>query len=73
MRKAFKIIFTFEFFGDEIVYKTVRSAYDKTDLISYVYEWIKKFGTKYGNCICVEIHECGTKNYTPILIKMKGE
>lgn len=73
MRKTFELIFTFEFFDDKITYKTVRSAYDKFDLISYAHEWLKKFGHKYGSCICVEIHECNTRNYTPIIIKMKGE
>ena len=71
MRNTYEITFTFEFFDDIITYKTVRECTSENAIISYANEWVKKFGSKYGECISIEICECVKVKY-PIFLNMKG-
>ena len=63
MKRKFGFIFTFSFFDDTIIYKTLRFCCDLESAKSYATSWVEKYGEKYGrqtdtadtanSCCCV--------------------
>ena len=51
--------FTFNYFGDTIVYKTLRTFNASGDIFdaikSYIKYWVNDYGEKYGTCLTCDV------------------
>ena len=66
MKRKFGFIFTFTFFDDTIIYKTLRFCSDLESAKAYATTWVEKFGEKYGRCLYCEIRENAVPVFTII-------
>ena len=55
--KQYNIVFIFAHEGDIINYITGRVCPELDSLISYCYDWVEKYGCKYGDLFGLEIYE----------------
>lgn len=58
-RKEYNIdcYFDSEFIDDTIRYEMVRHCKDLESMIFYVFDWVEKYGEKFGEINCVEIYD----------------
>lgn len=57
MRKKFTVKIRFDFGTDNIIYIFERECTDLDSMISYTYDWIKKYGDKFGVFTLFEVYE----------------